>query len=437
MPQKKRTDSLWKPLKRSRLYPMVWRSQRRRWRRSDDVASRLHLLYWQRRDDMLPAYFAKFDQYECPQGFKAALRWYALDVGLDSLRQVKRYGSLIRTRTGMSRLRQLWQVLWWSAKVPMTPKTYYHNEMYRPEVRQRYNEFLHRHELKGVLYLLAAPQENLADIAPLNDKSAFADKAQADGLPVVGTVALIAEGDITKAPDQIPRADLFVKPRGAKGGKGAQLWIYQEAPDSFTNSKQQLTVERSQLLEHLSQDDADCVVQRRLIAHPELADLTLDAVPTLRLITFTNESGDSEVVAGAFRMPAKKGAVVDNFHAGGIAAPIDVDTGTLGPAISMKLDPAGKHSAHPVTGAAIDGRVLPGWEDILEVTHRAHQAFAPRVLVGWDICMSKDGPILVEGNEQPGIDLVQRLSGQPLGTSRFGQLLAHHIDAHLAATKSA
>lgn len=433
----KSKKSLWRPVNRSRLYPMVPRATRKKWESSNDTASRLHAIYLRRRDEMLPAYFDKFDQYDCPQGLGAWARWYLLDVLLESLRQVKANGALIKKSAGLSRARQLWQILQLSRSVPMTPKTYYYNEMFRPEVRKRANELLHRHELKGVLYLLTTDQTSLAEVSPLTDKPAFAAKAAADGLPVTSTIAVLADGEVVQAPDDMPTTDLFLKPRGAKGGKGAQLWLYRAEDDSYIQSHSGETVGRTDLLDHLArQEGVDFLVQQRLVAHQDLADLTLDAVPTVRLITFTNEDGASELVAGALRMPAKEGAIVDNFHAGGIAARIDVDTGELGQAVSMKLDPAGKHDFHPVTGGAIAGRKLPLWEEVVEVTHRAHARFAPRVIIAWDICLTDDGPVLVEGNEQPGIELVQRLSGQPLGTSRFGELLAYHIDRYLATESS-
>lgn len=432
-----RKKSVWRPINRSRLYPMVPRSTRKKWEVSQDTASWLHALYLQRRDDMLPAYFDKFNHYDCPQGFSAWARWYVVDVLYESLRQVKANGALIKKRTGLSRARQLWQVLRLSRSVPMTPKTYYYNEMFRPEVRKRANEFLHRHELKGVLYLLAADQTDLAEKSPLTDKPAFATKAIAEGLPVTETVAVLADGEIVEAPAELPLSDLFVKPRGAKGGKGAQLWLYEADTDNYRNSRESDVVARGDFLEHLrDQPDADYLVQKRLVAHHELEDLTLDAVPTVRLITFTNEEGDSELVAGALRMPAKPGAIVDNFHAGGIAARIDVSTGQLGQAVSMALDPAGKHDVHPVTGGPIASRKLPMWEELVKLTHRSHASFAPRVIIAWDICLTDDGPVLVEGNEQPGIELVQRLSGEPLGSSRFGQLLALHIECYLSSAST-
>jgi hypothetical protein len=123
--------------------------------------------------------------------------------------------------------------------------------------------------------------------------------------------------------------------------------------------------------------------------------------------------------------------VVDNFHAGGILAKVDLRTGVLGRATdgAMALGPGtGWCERHPQTGGQILGRRLPFWPEVLDLARRAHAtAFSDHVLIGWDIAILDDGPRLVEGNKGPDLDLVQRSHGEPLGNARFGQLLAYNL----------
>jgi hypothetical protein len=121
-------------------------------------------------------------------------------------------------------------------------------------------------------------------------------------------------------------------------------------------------------------------------------------------------------------------STVDNFHAGGILANVDLASGRLGRATDIGLTPdIGWVDEHPDTKAAITGRRLPLWPEVLALASRAHAAFSHRVLVGWDIAVAADGPCLVEGNVAPDSDLHQRASGEPLGGGRFGELLAYHL----------
>jgi hypothetical protein len=129
-----------------------------------------------------------------------------------------------------------------------------------------------------------------------------------------------------------------------------------------------------------------------------------------------------------FRMAIGGNVVVDNLHAGGIAAAIDLATGAMLPATNLGTDARlGWLDRHPDTGAAIAGRVLPLWDDVRSLAVAAHRAFPDRVVVGWDVGILPEGPILVEGNSAPDVDIMQRPPAAPLGSGRFGELLAFHL----------
>ena len=72
---------------------------------------------------------------------------------------------------------------------------------------------------------------------------------------------------------------------------------------------------------------------------------------------------------------------------------------------------------------------MPFWRETLALTSRAHAAFSDRVLIGWDVAILKDGPVLVEGNAGADVDIVERTHGEPLGDSRLGELIAFHLRA--------
>ena len=120
---------------------------------------------------------------------------------------------------------------------------------------------------------------------------------------------------------------------------------------------------------------------------------------------------------------------VDNIHAGGLACGVALAGGVLGMASDLGSDARlGWHSHHPTTGARIEGTRLPCWEGVAALAVRAHEAFADRVLIGWDIAITEGGPILIEGNRGPDMDLMQRF--MELGfchENRFTELIAHHL----------
>jgi hypothetical protein len=81
---------------------------------------------------------------------------------------------------------------------------------------------------------------------------------------------------------------------------------------------------------------------------------------------------------------------------------------------------------HPDTNARITGTILPLWSETKTLAILAHRSFADRVLVGWDIAITDEGPLIVEGNSSPDLDILQRF-GVPVCNSRFGGLLAWHL----------
>jgi hypothetical protein len=81
-----------------------------------------------------------------------------------------------------------------------------------------------------------------------------------------------------------------------------------------------------------------------------------------------------------------------------------------------------------MTGAAVAGRVVPLWPAIDALARAAHRVFADRLLVGWDIALTPEGPVLLEGNSYPDTEFLQRVHDQPIGASPLGPLLAYHLD---------
>jgi hypothetical protein len=421
--------------RRERVVPVVLPGTRRAWRRAGpgDRASRLHLLYLERRDEVQPAYFARSGWYPMPRpGVARVWRWFVGDVAVQSLRLVRRNGRPVREAAGVPVRRQVWDLLRMSVTVPSMPEKYYMFEWYRPEHRARARDYLHRHETKGGLYELLAVSPDLEAVAPLNDKVGFAGHARRAGLAVVETLAVIGDDGGRTGGGELPATDLFVKPLAGRGGRGAQRWTYLPGTDSFRRAERGGDVPRDRLPAELAGEVASTglpvMVQRCLVNHPDLADLALDALATCRVITILDERGEPQPVIAIIRMAAVRGAVVDNMHRGGLAAPVDIDTGVMGAASGYAVaGPAPRYTHHPVTGGPIGGRKVPLWDGVRALAVEAHRAFRPRVLVGWDIGVSPSGPVLVEGNEQPGVDGLQRVHDTPLGSHRFGELLAFHL----------
>jgi hypothetical protein len=266
--------------------------------------------------------------------------------------------------------------------------------------------------------------------SPLVDKEAFAlfcGERQLKTLPVLFS---IHQGELrsTSNARPFPQADLFLKPVCGCGGRGAERWDY-DGNGGYRDVRDR-KMSASELLDRLRRMSwrHPYLVQERALNHPAMTCLSNGALNTIRMISCLDEREQPELIGGVLRMAVGTNVTVDNVHAGGIAASVDLDEGRLDQATHMGMDARrGWIDRHPDTGALITGRLLPMWDDVRELVLRAHSAFSDWVVVGWDIAIMADGPCLVEGNNGPDVDLIQRPLRMAFGESRLGELIALHL----------
>ena len=99
---------------------------------------------------------------------------------------------------------------------------------------------------------------------------------------------------------------------------------------------------------------------------------------------------------------------MDNFHKGGMGVNVDTRVGKLkGEAIDKDLNHFKKH---PLTNIYFNNYELPYWKETKELVLKAALVNQNIQVVGWDVAITKKGPVLVEGNRRPGFDIVQVLS---------------------------
>lgn len=249
----------------------------------------------------------------------------------------------------------------------------------------------------------------------LADKARFAARCRAAGLPHAETIAVLTRAGIKIDADPAERI-LVAKPTQGEGGGG----LRRLGPCADAEALRVAVAA-------LPPPGADgWLIQPLITGHGDLADIALDALPTVRIVTMLDESGASEVVSATFRCASDPAAQVDNMKAGGLIAPVDLDSGALG--VACQGYGGGDHVVHPVTGAAIAGRTLPHWTEAAALTRRAHgAAFGEYGLIGWDIALTQPGPVLIEGNGKPGVLMPQRAARRGLGESRYGALLAFQL----------
>lgn len=349
----------------------------------------------------------------------------------------RRIGPTVAARTGKNVPRQLAEQFWLALAHSIPPDKYYVFELYRDDRRAQANDYILRYELKGGLHNLfhfQAKQESggASSKQELKDKLAFTRQCRAAGIDAPVVLAYLDEtGRIVPeahgAPS-LPEQDIFIKPAKGKGGRGCEKWTYDGSGYSGPGGR---FLSPTDLVTHISDLAASrgrYLIQECLENHLELRDLG-GGLTSLRVTSCKNERGGFEVTNATLKLALKAGSSVDNFHQGGAVARVDITKGEAGPASdSWIASPCVWHKIHPVTQAPIEGRVLPRWQETVDIVQRAHALFPDRIMLGFDVAITDRGPVVIEGNVQSGCDMIQRTHDAPVGQQRLGELLAYHAD---------
>lgn len=367
------------------------------------------------------------------------LLWPVLFVVM-ALMFTRKIGPVVRRATGKSVGRQLWEQLKLATLHSIPPDKYYVFELFRDERRAQANDYILRYELKGgfhnLMHLRAKSEPaNGNTKGDLTDKLIFSRRCRAAGIDAPVVLAYLDRNPETKkwelrqeASEEVglPKGNIFIKPAKGKGGRGCEGWTC--VGDKYHGPAGQI-VDENELLRHiagLAEGRGRYLVQECLENHRELQDLS-SGLTSLRITSCKNEQARFEVTNATLKLSFASGKSVDNFHQGGGVAKVDIRTGTAGPASdSWKDRSCVWHKVHPISGALIEGRILPRWQDTVAMVERAHGLFPDRIMLGFDVAITDRGPVIIEGNVQSGCDMIQRTHDRPVGRQRLGQLLAFH-----------
>ncbi|HVT52889.1 MAG TPA: sugar-transfer associated ATP-grasp domain-containing protein [Dongiaceae bacterium] len=303
----------------------------------------------------------------------------------------------------------------------VNPRCYYFHEHYRRRGAPDVDGYVMRHEIKeGLLKSLhkLQPKVHGARIN-LGHKLDFAEACADFGLPTPEILAYARRGKVIVGDGVSLEQDLFVKPEQGRGAMGARHFVAERgSPVDIARRLKQIA--RASWL-------TPRIVQPLLQNHPELADLAGQSLVTIRVFTCIDAADRPVVTHGMLRSIGK---LEPDWPTGEeFAAPIDLASGRLGRMCGdSRFGPDDRSDHHPMTGAPVAGRAVPFWPAIHALARAAHRLFADRILVGWDIALTPQGPVLLEGNSYPDTEFLQRVHDQPIGASPLGPLLSYHLD---------
>lgn len=326
---------------------------------------------------------------------------------------------------GISRPRQALQMAWLTNRYNCPASSYYKFGLFDQGNAGRVLQYVHHYEICNLL-----PELNKnRPIQLLGDKQAFYEEATRHDLPIAPIVAAFESGAVLKwhsdPENRLPESDLVLKAFDLSCGARFERWSYSGRGAWSSDGE---TLDEGRLLDRcrLRSLDHGCLVQKRLVNHPDIAGLGPNGLCTVRVVTYRRPAGHPAILMVCLRMPTA-GGIVDNFAAGGIAAPVDPHAGTVGEAVAKTLS-RGTFRSHPDSRAPIAGAQLPLWEQTRGLALDAHRCFDWMPFVGWDIAVTPDGPLLLEANPVWCVDLLQIPHHVALGDTEFVSVFLQHLE---------
>lgn len=196
--------------------------------------------------------------------------------------------------------------------------------------------------------------------------------------------------------------DFVIKPAQGSGGNGIIVIVGRKDGDWVSISGK--VYRAFDLRKHISDiifgiysfDLGDrAIIESRIVQHAEMSALSPLGLADVRIIMC-----DNMPVMSMTRIPTQQSDGKANLHQGALGVAIDIVSGVTTHAQFLG-QPADKH---PDTGIPVLGRTIPFWVEVIELAGRAAQA-VPLKYLGVDISISPDGPLLLEINVRPGLEI--------------------------------
>lgn len=209
--------------------------------------------------------------------------------------------------------------------------------------------------------------------------------------------------------------DLVLKPRGGRQGRDVILariestypiYKFRMSDDSVLTFEQLIAgLNRDRFLDY-GGGYIGWLIQERISQHSALAEINPHAVNSVRIVTL--KRSDSEVtILGALMRIGRRGSAADNWAQGGLSVGIDLCTGKLSRGVFKPKFGGEWTSVHPETGVEFTGQKVPYWLECIDLSRRAAEAYSGVGTVGWDIAVTTEGPVLMEGNADWDLPMLQ------------------------------
>jgi len=154
--------------------------------------------------------------------------------------------------------------------------------------------------------------------------------------------------------------------------------------------------------------------------HPSMSGFFADSVNCIRIITILDDRKFYPIVANiTFGVDDNQ---IANASFGGIVVEVDIDSGVvISDGAKFDTDP---NPRHPNSGKPFKGFQIPFWKETLIMLEEASRVVPEVGYIGWDVAITQEGPVIIEGNTTPGYTYFQIPSILPDKVGTFSKYRA-------------
>ncbi len=179
------------------------------------------------------------------------------------------------------------------------------------------------------------------------------------------------------------KGELVAKPVNDCGGRGVRL--LKPADD----------ISWDDCFDELMREGRPFIVEERICQDAFMQRYNASSVNTIRINTFQHDGHVRRFTS--IIKTGRKGAFVDNGAQGGVMALVDSETGVV---LTDAIDDLGHaFTHHPDSGIPFKDEQVPRWEELKAMTTAMALLFPKLTFIGWDMALTPQGWVVVEGNK--------------------------------------
>ena len=200
--------------------------------------------------------------------------------------------------------------------------------------------------------------------------------------------------------NQVP---IFCKPNDGSQGKECYRveWNHEESCIYLNGEKRT----RQEALNALG----GLIVEPLILQHNDLREYSPNCVNPMRIRTICVD-GEVRYVS-TYICIAPADAYFSNVVRCGVAVGLDETGKCTTDGFCEMPEREGRYQVLPGTDIRLDTIIIPGVQEAIELAKEAHRATPQIFAMGWDVAVTDEGPIIIEGNSRYGTCTYQAVSG--------------------------